>query len=61
MKPPIVAVLPAKRGRPRVKDPGHSVSTWLQPIDHDQLARLASEHEVSISALVRSLIILRLR
>ncbi len=56
-----VPVLPAKLGRPRAKEQGSTVSTWLRPGDHDRLIQLANQQEVTISALVRSLLILRLR
>jgi len=56
-----VADPPAKGGRPRVDEPGTSVSTWLRPGDHDKLIRLASLREMSVSALVRDLLRLKLR
>ena len=49
------------RGRPRNAEPSSSVSTWLTAGAHDKLIQLAQEQEVSISALVRSLLMLRLR
>lgn len=49
-----------RRGRPRMADPGSSVSTWLRTDEHDRLIRLAMERETTVSALVRSLVILRL-
>ena len=49
-----------KRGRPRLDVPGASVSTWLRPHEHDRLIRLAQRRDVSISALVRQILILRL-
>jgi hypothetical protein len=52
---------PPKRGRPRVDEPGASVSTWLRPGEHDKLVRLAREQEKTISALVRQWVTLKLR
>ena len=54
-----VAVKP--RGRPRVTEPGTTVSTWLRPGEHDRLIKLANLKETSVSALVRQLLVLRLR
>jgi hypothetical protein len=48
-------------GRPRSTDPKSSVTTWLPTGAHDKLIRLAAEQETSISALVRSLLLLKLR
>lgn len=50
-----------RRGRPRVEIQGASVSTWLRPAEHDRLIQLANKHEVTVSKLVRSLLILKLR
>ena len=49
------------RGRPKVDEPGSAVTTWLKHGEHDYLIRLAREREQSISSLVRSLLILRLK
>jgi hypothetical protein len=49
-----------KRGRPRLQEPGTSVSTWLRPGEHDKLIKLAKDNEQSISSLVRSLLKLKL-
>jgi hypothetical protein len=49
------------RGRPRNREPSSTVSTWLPAGAHDKLIQLAQEQETSISALVRSLLMLRLR
>ncbi len=48
-------------GRPKATEPGSSVSTWLRPKEHDQLIQLAKQREVSVSALVRSMVIFRLK
>jgi hypothetical protein len=49
------------QGRPRNAEPSSSVSTWLPAREHDKLIRLAQHEDVSISALVRRLLNLRLR
>jgi hypothetical protein len=48
-------------GRPRADEPGASVSTWLRAEDHDRLIRLAQQHDMPVSALVRRLLELKLR
>lgn len=52
---------PKPIGRPRADEPGSAVTTWLKQSEHDRLAKLAAKHEVTISKLVRSLLIMRLR
>jgi len=52
---------PVHQGRPRNAEPYSSVTTWLPTGAHDKLIRLAAEQETSISALVRSLLLLKLR
>lgn len=50
------------RGRPRAIEPGSTVSVWLPASYHDRLIQLAALREdKSVSALVRQLLILRLR
>jgi hypothetical protein len=51
---------PGKRGRPRVAEPGSSVSTWLRQGEHDELIRLAQQHDTTVSSLVRQLLKLRI-
>jgi hypothetical protein len=50
----------SKRGRPKADEPGSSVSTWLRAGEHDQLIRLARQHERTVSSLVRELLKLQL-
>lgn len=57
-KPAAGIVVPRTRGRPRVAEPGESVSTWLTVKEHDRVIALAKTEEVSISSLVRSLLML---
>lgn len=48
------------RGRPPAAEPRTSVSTWLPASYHDRLIRVARQQDVSVSAVVRQLLILRL-
>lgn len=50
-----------RRGRPRVLETSAAVTTWLPAKEHDRLIRIANEHEISVSALVRRVLILTLR
>ena len=49
------------RGRPRVEEPHSSVSTWLPTSYHDRLIQMANQRDVKVSALVRQLLIFRLK
>jgi hypothetical protein len=49
------------RGRPRAPEPGSSVSTWVPQAYHDRLIQLAEKHDVSVSSLVKTLLVLQLR
>jgi hypothetical protein len=50
-----------KRGRPRVNEPGASVSTWVRAGEYDRLVRLAREQDTTVSSLVRSFLKLKLK
>jgi hypothetical protein len=50
-----------RRGRPRVSEPRSTVSTWLPAHAHDRLIQIAKREELSISAVVRQLLIFRLK
>lgn len=52
---------PRKRGRPRVSEPRSSVSTWVPASYHDRLIEMANQRDVSVSMLVRSMLMLQLR
>jgi hypothetical protein len=53
---------PRQRGRPRAEEPHSSVSTWLPTRYHDRLVQLANHQtEGNVSALVRQLLILKLK
>jgi hypothetical protein len=58
---PIGGGVVVPRGRPKHAEPSSSVSVWLPAGAHDKLIRLANQQETSISALVRSLLLLKLR
>lgn len=48
-------------GRRPVDEPRSTVSTWLPASYHDRLIRMANQQDVKVSALVRQLLVLRLR
>lgn len=50
-----------RRGRPRAEEPSASVSVWLPARHHDMLIRLANKQDTSVSAVVRQLLVLKLR
>ena len=50
-----------RRGRPRVSEPRSSVSTWVPASYHDRLIEMANQKDVSVSMLVRSMLMLQLR
>ena len=50
-----------RRGRPRSEEPHTTVSTWLPARAHDGLIKLAHQREMSVSELVRRVIIITLR
>jgi len=59
-EPTVLIVGPNRGGRPRADEPRATVSTWMPASAHDRLIQLAKEHEVSVSALVKSLLLLQL-
>ena len=56
----VVAGSPRRRGRPRVA-PSGTVSTWMPVSYHERLIALARAQDVSVSALVRQLVVLQIR
>jgi hypothetical protein len=52
-----------KRGRPRVDTPkpGAAVTTWLPVSDYDRIIKTAKARDVTISALVRSWLQLKIK
>ena len=51
----------AQRGRPRSKDPSSPVSTRVPEAYHDRIIQLAAKHDVSVSRMVKTLLVLQLR
>jgi hypothetical protein len=60
-KVPVFFAEPRKRGRPRVEEPRSSVSTWVPASYHDRLIKMAEQKDVSVSMLVRSLLMIQLK
>ena len=50
-----------RRGRPRAEEPCTSVSTWMPDRYHDRLIEMANEKNVSVSRLVRHLLVIQLK
>lgn len=44
------------RGRPRNDQPGSTATTWLRAEEHDRLIKLAQQHRVSVSQVMRVLL-----
>lgn len=51
---------PRRGGRPRVTEPRSTVCTWVPAKTHDRLITLAKQRGVSVSAVVRALVTVRL-
>jgi len=47
-------------GRPKSAEPLVPVTTWVKPSEYDKLCRIAQRGDKKLSAVVRSLLILRL-
>lgn len=57
-----VMIVGNPRGRPRVSDEScASVSTWLPGSYHDRLIEMANQKNLSVSTLVRQLLVIQLR
>lgn len=58
---PFVLILGAERrrvGRPVAAEPrASSVTVRLRPAEHDRIVQLAIKHDVSVSALVRAILL----
>ena len=52
---------PKKPGRPRERDPGANVSSWMRSQEYDKLVKAAKAHDVTVSALVRAWLRLQLK
>lgn len=60
--PEVIQARPkGRRGRPRVPAPVERLSTRIPPAEYDRLARLARREGMSLSALVRQVILVVLR
>jgi hypothetical protein len=60
MKRPAVCLATVHMGRPRNAAPSKSVTTWVPTGAHDALIRRAKADDVSVSALIRRLVLLGL-
>jgi hypothetical protein len=59
MEPKVLTPVP-KRGRPRVADANVKLTTWIPRSSYDRIAELARKHDVSMSGVLRNMVILRL-
>lgn len=50
-----------RRGRPPAQERYSSVSTWVPTRYHDRLIDMANQRGMSVSGLVKQIIVLRLR
>lgn len=61
-KPPVLRPVPrGPGGRPPTPDRLTPVSAWVPASYHDHLAKVARERDVTVSCVVRDLLILRLK
>jgi hypothetical protein len=51
---------PKPRGRPRVAEPGATLTTYVRSSDYDRLLRLATLQRKSLASLVRDLLRLKI-
>jgi hypothetical protein len=59
--PRLTPITTRGRGRPRVAEPRTTLCTWLDAKHYDQIVRMATKEDKSVSALVREFIVLRLK
>lgn len=52
----VIVLTPRRRGRPRAPEPGSTISAWIPAKYHDRLIRIANEKDISVSAVVRTVI-----
>lgn len=57
----LVVVTKRGRGRPPSDRSCASVSTWMPEEYHDRLIKMANERRISVSGLVRHLLVLQLK
>jgi hypothetical protein len=60
-EPQMTVVAPRGRGRPKVTEPRTTLCTWMEARHYDQIVKMAIQQEKSVSALVRDLLVLRLK
>jgi hypothetical protein len=58
---PPAPIQKSRGGRPPAKEPGSSLTIWVPTRAHDRLVQLAARDNRTVSAYVRSLVILQLR
>lgn len=51
---------PRRGGRPRADVPGSALTTWIPSSYHDRLIAMANARHMSVSGMVRQILILRL-
>lgn len=49
------------RGRPTVEERGVPLTSWVKVSEYDKLCRLAQKRDQTVSSLVRSMLIVRLK
>ena len=54
-------VAPSRRGRPRVEAPMTSISIRVPISEHDRYLQIANRADKKLSALIRDVLVLRLR
>ena len=60
MEPKVLTPVPKRGGRPRADTPGASVSTWMPVTYHDRLVKMADARGLSVSRLVKQMIVFQL-
>lgn len=58
---PQMTILTPRRGRPRIMASPTTVSTAVEATHYDKLVRMAKHQDKSVAALVRDLLVLRLK
>lgn len=58
---PQMVVLTPRRGRPPADVKRTTLCTWVETAHYDQIVKIANQQEKSVSAIVRELIVLRLK
>jgi hypothetical protein len=50
-----------KRGRPKSDEPSTAILTWMPASHHDRLIEMAKQREISVSGLVRQILVIQLQ